>query len=460
MLMTTARIWDKEGAARNGFMPVQTYSNAADKGISYFPRLVSASGDNYYVSFPPFIFLFSYYVLKLFGFCVSVTGLHFLNLFVQIIGAWYLCRILQFFLPSGNQLLPFISALCVWVFAATNLEFYFFAEILGLCLFLALTYHCIGYINYTRDNRFFIFIYAFLLAYTEWISLFFFLSLVVIYLFFPSQRPRLKGLIFLCGTAISAGILLMLVQFSGINGWYALAKSLALRLTMRTGYFSERLSEVGVQIYSLQTLYFLIRNTWKSLYLFPLVFAGMVIAARVFSPGAVKNYFIKYRVAILLLCLPVFFHGIVFANATALHNHYLVKYTVPLALGLALCASILNKGARSRVALWLIFILTTVFSVHYFRTHYSTNDAPDFWISASNYIKENSAEDESLFLKMESPYYMPAVALTCFTGRNIALAENEAAAKSKAILLGKKRGVFYDLNEYSGEIQRVHFNGE
>ncbi len=82
--LTTLEIWDEAGITNCNFSPIQTWNNEGDKFISYYKRLEDDSGNNYFVSYPPFAFIFPYIIMKIFYLGASQNLLIWLSILIHI----------------------------------------------------------------------------------------------------------------------------------------------------------------------------------------------------------------------------------------------------------------------------------------------------------------------------------------------------------------------------------------
>ena len=93
------QIWYENGIGRYHFAPVLSFNNKADKYINNWASegMVDKEGNYYYTSYPPFAFIFPYFIFKFLHIYPTHTGLQIFNMILQC-----LCSIFLFLLIKKN----------------------------------------------------------------------------------------------------------------------------------------------------------------------------------------------------------------------------------------------------------------------------------------------------------------------------------------------------------------------
>ena len=113
--LTTLENWETQGLKACHFCPVLTWNNPADKFISFYKRVEDQKGNNYFVSFPPFAFLFAYFVFKIIHLTLNQLMLEILALMLHFISAFFIFQIIQNVLQKNKISLPGILGFTTFV---------------------------------------------------------------------------------------------------------------------------------------------------------------------------------------------------------------------------------------------------------------------------------------------------------------------------------------------------------
>ena len=223
--LTTLEIWDEAGITNCNFSPIQTWNNEGDKFISYYKRLEDDSGNNYFVSYPPFAFIFPYIIMKIFYLGASQNLLIWLSILIHIFSGFliFICinkylrnKIFEFSIPAFLELLTFMFFPPL-LFQSVN----YFPELLVIPLILMLILIIISVENRKNDislrQQFVFGLIVFLMVYTDWLGLFVAFSFVFYLIRFKSRNLIMRK--FLWPTVISSSMSLLLIfaQYVELN---------------------------------------------------------------------------------------------------------------------------------------------------------------------------------------------------------------------------------------------------
>lgn len=242
-------IWEMDGAAKYHFNPVMNYPGAANKYINKFAsttgKMVDANGNYYYVSHPPFAYIFPYLVFQLFHVKATVLAIEIFNLLTNFISALFIYLIIGTLRSwQSFERIDWIG-LCgfvVYLFSAGVLWFQcntYMSDMLVHLFFVAGTYYLLQlFINKRTSGKYFI-LYAaslFLMIYTSWLGIFFAFS-AFLYSAIRLTKEKISKLVVLTTILISiAAIGLFVYQYSLIDGIEDYLGQMQNRLQLRSGW--------------------------------------------------------------------------------------------------------------------------------------------------------------------------------------------------------------------------------
>ncbi len=476
--LTCLENWKQYGLSAYYFSPVQTYNNPGDKFVTYYKRLEDKKGNNYYVSFPPFAFLFAHFVLKISNIYPGKLPLQIINLFLHLLSAVFIYLIIcNLYNKNFKSLfLPAVIAYTVYVFMPVMLYIHtsvYFPEMFGQVIWITgifFTLKLFKNINYISAKNFWLIgSILFFMIYTEWIGVFYAFTIALICFF--KRKKNVKYIILFRTVAISSvlSLLLIFVQYSSINGIGNMIHSSSLRFLERSGLFAAKYSDMGINIYSFSSYIHFFKNINRALigfgYLSILFFIIILLFKKIKNKINLAN---KYTLLLLLSVLPVIIHFFVFFNANAIHFHFMGRLAVPVSLGTGIIIyklidlSSVKYKKIVKCGMITVIIFISVISVIIFKKDMKNNCNDSFLSNAINIIKSNSKNDEVIFIKTNDNSLQDIIYLSFQTKRNMDRAKNLADAKNKIKQSGKclTKGVFYDFDQLLNTNKIYHFKVE
>lgn len=331
----------EQGFIKTYFSPCMSYANAADKNIDFHPNLKDASGNMFYLSFPPFAFLFPAFVFKAVHVYPAPLGLQIFNLFFHFTGCFFIYLILLLITGRSRDKgkgpnLPAILGFLVYCFSPAPLWFQsnvymsdMFVQvffIVGIWLYLKLD------AAEGKQKRLFLLLFGmdlFLFVYTEWMGVFFAATVFILTLF----KIRKKGsipLLAMTALGVIAPLALTLWQYSLISGFPAVIEYMQKKFLYRT----------GDPRYAFGAVSFLTPTAWLNILVnyiggfFP--FLALVIYLAYKNGKAGKKSGEKWspgqRTAVVLSLAPALAHNFVFFNFTSIHDFSALKGGVFIAI--------------------------------------------------------------------------------------------------------------------------------
>lgn len=267
-----------EGASRYNFNPVMNYPGASNKYINKYAsttgKMVDQEGNYYYVSHPPFAYLFPYFIFELFQIQESVIAIEVFNLVINFVSALFIYLIictLRRSRPFEKMNPEGLCGFLIYLFSAAVLWFQcntYMSDMLVHFFFILCVYFILQ-IFFTKKvsplNLILFGVNLFLMIYTSWLGIFFAFSLVL-YGLTQLRKEKASGKIIILTIVISlAAIGLFVYQYSLINGFDAYIDQMKNRLELRSGLQPDRtfyvqlkdfLKSWGIILFNYLTSYF------------------------------------------------------------------------------------------------------------------------------------------------------------------------------------------------------------
>jgi uncharacterized membrane protein len=204
-------------------------------------------GDVYYVSYPPFSYLYLYYTSILTG------GPSVLSARIASLSIHFITAILLFFLLGAIRPAPDyqkfnyagVFAGALYLFAQGNLWFHgnlFFADMVVQPLVVAGLLLTVRYLkgDYKQEKRmlFLFFVVSFLATYTEWLGLFsaFITGLAFLTIALVKRKKNLLRPFLVVGLGATMALTLTVYQYSSLAGWDNLKKTSESKYAERSGH--------------------------------------------------------------------------------------------------------------------------------------------------------------------------------------------------------------------------------
>lgn len=242
-------IWQEKGAATYNFNPVMTYQGAGNKYINKFAsttgKMRDSSGNFYYVSHPPFAYIFPYLVFKLLRIKADVLSIEIFNLVINFISAllvYFIIISLREKQPSREIDFYALSAFGFYLFSPAVLWFQcntYMSDILVHLFFVSGIYLLLQFYRHKRlPVRYFILygINLFLMVYTSWLGIFFAASVSLFSIIRLRKQKFFKGILLTTFIATVASIAVFAFQYSLISGFETYLDQMTNRLELRSGW--------------------------------------------------------------------------------------------------------------------------------------------------------------------------------------------------------------------------------
>ena len=468
--LTTLENWETQGLKACHFSPVLTWNNPADKFIAFYKRVEDKNGNNYFISFPPFAFLFVYFIFKIIHSVPNQITLEILALLLHFISAFFIFKIIQN-VPQKNEnknQLPGILGFTAFCFFPPLLYhgFNFFPDLVVIPMWLAGILFFIKYFlsenNPKLKQYVIIFILNFLMIYTEWIGILFAFTICIICIL--NFKKDYKYLQLLKTTIISSFVALLLIffQYLSINGFYSLFRGLSLRFLERSGWFGNHYSDQALSFFNLKSYcVFLLQ--------FHHVFLGLgyllilMIAIVCINKYKKNNFRISSKNSLIfILCfLPIFLHFIFLFNSNILHFGEWAKLGVPVSVGIGIAVNKLSKSIsfkKINIFIFVFIFCSSVFlSVRSFYHYMSLQPDDTNFYRYSEIIKKKSLKNEAIFVKNNIEPPQSIVFLSYLVKRNIMFAADTNDVKKILKEKNKSNGAFFtfDINSCSFQVEHL-----
>jgi len=461
-MLTTFENWNERGITDCHFSPIQTYNHPGDKHAAYYKRLESAAGDNYFVSFPPFTFMFTYGIFKLFHVNPDRLSIQLLNMFLHLVSAVFVYLIVFNYYNKKESLklaLPALTAFVLYLFIPVLLYEHivvYFPELLGHVWWIIALYFTMKWFQAEdAENRkrqaIYTSILIFFMTYTEWIGIFY--SVVLILLLYYQRSIEKRQRIFLIRTvAISSvsALALMIIQYSSIAGIKNLLRALAIRYAERSGAFNEAHSDQGLNFFNSDSYLRFGINLNSVLFPFGYLLLLAVLLI-VFRKGFrdIFNAVKSNKQIIVLSVLPALLHVLIFFNSAIMHRHCVAFLGLPLALSAGFFVHWLLNNYKSVVVtagVLIVLLFSAISTKLYFDKHFYLKVDYSFLTSASEIIKKNSADDEVVMLNIKTELSNPLAYISFMSKRNMVYAKDTIEVRQKLQNLNKEKAVYYQFD--------------
>jgi hypothetical protein len=371
--LITCEIWEKNGGpSAYHFSPVYTYPGEGNARRKMLGGVVDDAGNVYYVSYPPFAFLFAYYSTKLLG-GPSVDSIRTLNLILHLIcalGIYFLA--VSFFRNDKKHYysLAGITGSFLYLFSTGNLWIHgnlYFSDmlvqvfiILGLLLLSRFLNPDIAHKKWVLFGFFILF---FLATYTEWLGLFFsfFTGLILLASYFIKKEIRYLKAFGSIAVASSLALALTLFQYSSIAGWDKFKEVSSSKYEERSGHASEELSPNAFNLSNDEAYDFMIGRIDRN-YLMAenyLGIFGIILVIFFLVPNFRRGIGNGAQIisTVIPLVLAVLLHYYLFFNFNSLHDFSSLKTGFVMILFIVIFISLLESVLSFQIKLGLLALL-------------------------------------------------------------------------------------------------------
>lgn len=359
--LTTVENWMEEGALNHNFNLVHSWGNEGDKNVHYYKRVMNEEGRNYFVSYPPFATILIYPFLQIFPKEYLPLGFKVFGLLLHILT--YLALLALFRGRTEFQRL-FGAAVFLFFPASIVLSGMYYPE--QLILFLAVL---LAVAIQNKKSPIFIGLLSFLLIYTDWLGVLIIGSILLMQFLKKGYVPMFQILI-----GAFSGVILLIFQYSLIDGLDGLIQGLKIRYLERAGIFPEEYSDRGVNLFSSESFQFLKNHLLYS--------SALALAIILLLKPKLK----QTNLLFWMLILPIGIHLILLFNSNILHYQNLSK----VGLLLAVVGSTITKEGKLSWVITLIMIL------------YADLACLSYW---EDYAVDESIYEEAAFVKENNDPY-------------------------------------------------------
>ncbi|KKS98617.1 MAG: hypothetical protein UV73_C0001G0138 [Candidatus Gottesmanbacteria bacterium GW2011_GWA2_43_14] len=442
--LLTLKIWEKVGIKQYNFSPVYTFPNENDRHISNLGGIKDIYGNYYYISYPPFAFIFPYFVFQIFKVPSGVLSLYILNLLIHLVASYFVYLTLSVLFPVKEGKLPgkfaFIGFI-VYLFISGNLWFHqnlYFVDIFVQVFFVISTYLVMNILfnEKSRTNMYFslFFIVSFFMAYSEWIGLLFSLSLILIAIF-KRKDTIYQKIAVVSGSASFMAVFLTLLQYSRIAGAGEMFSGMWQKYQDRSGLFFSAKPYLNI-------VYFYYIN-YLPAFIFIMIALFLIRKKRLIS---VKLLSKKSGHLLYFSLCPVILHYLVFFNFNSNHSFSVLKTSLFLSvitsLSLIYIMQVFSNGKFMKIlyasAICLFISISVVY--YYFRYHDATFDTS--YKSLGYTIKERVLDNEMVYLcGYPGGFIEPQILY--YAERNIKSCSDMDALKEKLIRANKEKAVIF-----------------
>lgn len=386
--LITADIWDKNGGpSAYGFNPVYTYKGSGNAYRRMLGGVTAEDGNTYYVSYPPFAFIFLHYSSQLLG-GPSVKNIRIVSVFIHFLTALFLYLLIaSLSREKDKKRISYegIAAGIMYLFAHGNLWFHgnlYFSDMLLQPLFIASLYLTVRWYRqkYKSEKRFLValFIVFFLATYTEWLGLLtaFFTGITFLITWLIRKEKRFLKSFLIVGIASAMALGTTLVQYSSIAGWDELKTVSEKKYAERSGHST---TDTGAQFNIHEDASFdligeRLDNNYDKLFYF-LIYISILtlilfVVYRLRKSSKNPLHGIKLSgLVVLLMLLGILTHYLLFFNFNTLHDFsgmktsslFIVIGSIFLFLIYQFSAE-LNKYIKGFI-LTLVTVLLVIFSI-------------------------------------------------------------------------------------------------
>ncbi len=459
-VLVTQQIWYENGIQKYYFSPVFTFNNQNDKNIKNIGGLKDNQGNYYYVSYPPLSFLLPFSIFKLLGIYPALLPLNIFSTFLHITSAISIYLLISLFKNdekrAGLDKRAFIGYI-LYLFSPGNFWFYtniYFADILVNTIFISGVYLILRIILkkkfHSKLHLLLFGILIFVMVYTEWLGLFFSISVLLYSGICAKKDKRYLTLFFITAISTFIAILLTLFQYASISGFPGLIIELQNKFLTRGGFNSF----LKLKPY-LNVIYF-----YKTYYSFEiLVLIMLSLISFCFLPGKIRKWLKDGYIFLYFAFVPVALHYLFFFNFNHNHSFSSLK-TSPLLI--TLISLLLHKVIQSLIPkaekLYYIFAVLFITSSTVVYTQHTFSDYRKYnYQLLGREIRESSIIDDNIFICGYPDGFIEPQVLY-YSHRNIRHCRDKKEAEDIITKLNIGKSVIFTLSQDRQIINKERFN--
>ncbi len=350
--LITAEIWNENGGPSNyGFSPVYTKPGTGNEYRRSLGGITNSNGETYYVSYPPFSFLFFYYSSQVFG-GPNPLSIRIIALLIHLASS-LLIYFLIGALISKNETSYYnfagIIAAGFYIFAEGNLWFLgniYFADTLVQLFFILGLLLTIRYFKGNYKKKWVLLsligLTFFCASYTEWLGLFsaFFSGTCFLIIGLIRKNKALIHAFFVIGFSASLALGITLFQYATIDGWESLKQVSEKKYAERSGYNDELGSAQTYNIHNAEAYDFMefnfgqnYKTIQNALLIIVILFVLILVWRKSRQALGIPNW---QLLTLVLTLLPIIIHYILFFNFNVVHPFSAIKTAFLLILLIAI----------------------------------------------------------------------------------------------------------------------------
>ncbi|MBI3136180.1 MAG: hypothetical protein HYZ14_16010 [Bacteroidetes bacterium] len=458
--LITCEIWAKNGGpSAYHFSPVYTYPGEGNHRRRMLGGVVDETGNVYYVSYPPFSFLFAYYATQLLG-GPDTDSIRNLNLVIHLVCSLLLYLIALSLSPESRKRdfsVAGITASFLYLFSTGNLWMHgnlYFADMLVQLFIIAGLYASIRFFRrqYKRQALILSALAAvfFLATYTEWLGLFlaFFTGLAFLTAYFIKKERRYIYAFLAVGGSSALALALTFMQYSSIAGWSQLKEVSTSKYEERSGREAAAETPNEFTLDNEQAYEFMIDRIdgfYKMAENFVGIFAILFLLVAVIPNlrRRIQHAGVAFLITGLLL-ISILTHYFLFFNFNSLHDFSSLKtgflfILVVLVFGV-LTESVLNLKLRAVLFLLVAYLAVDkgLESVARYEETFPLAETDWDRMNTGAAMKKFGTPDEAVFMNISSNPELVYAA-----GHNVFPVKDTSGLEVLMKFYGNQRGQYY-----------------
>ena len=410
--LTTVENWMEEGAVEHNFNLVHSWGNEGDLNIHYYKRVVNEAGRNYFVSYPPFATILVYPFLQLFPKEYLPIGFKLFGMLVHLLT--YLALLILF---KGKRPFQRVFGASIFLFfpASIVLSGMYYPEQLVLLLLI-----CFAIVLQRRTNLVLIGFLAFLLVYTDWLGI---LAIASVFLMKILKKGNAPLVPIIAGSLLA--LLLLVFQYSLIDGWDGLMQGLKIRYLERSGIFPKVYSDQGVNLISSESIHFV-----KNHLLHSSIISLIIIIL-------LKPKFKNLEVLFWVVSVPIILHLFLLFNANILHYQNLSK------VGLLLSVIAANVSREGKVK-WLLAPVIILYADLACLSYWEDYPVNSKIYEEAEFIKKEADPSKVIVVEQEG-FSENLVILSYLTKRNLVWSNSDERTRQILSEAKQREYILFDL---------------
>jgi hypothetical protein len=372
--LITCDIWEKNGGPSNYyFSPVYTYPGEGNQNRQMLGGITDKNGNVYYVSYPPFAFLFAYYGTMILG-GPDTDSIRSLNLIIHLFCALFIYLIAATFLPEHRTQSLSIAGLTgafLYLFSNGNLwahgNLYFSDTLVQLFIIPGLYFTILflkGSLKNPKGNLLIVGLIFFFAAYTEWLGIFFsfFVGITLLIFWFVKKESRFLHGVAVVGSAALLALVITIVQYSSIGGWNQFKEVSLAKYEQGNVHYdivnpSEQARTGDTEAYDFMLgkidHYYVMAENFLGIF-------AIILAVVILIPNA-RRRIEHARIALfmlLLLSVSILLHYYLFFNFNLLHDFSSLKTGFAIILFVVVAISMISSALSVKLNVVLFLAIT------------------------------------------------------------------------------------------------------